>query len=98
MSDGKKNNEVIDEVAPVPEQELPPYVESDGDSNDHLPQPAPKESSGEGSDKEASSSLSLKSRSSSGDSIKRKVAELDGPVTRAGKKRLDASSFVAKWS
>lgn len=97
MSDGKKNNEVIDEVAPVPEQELPPYVES-GDSNDHLPQPVPKESSGEGSDKEASSSLSLKSRSSSGDSIKRKVAELDGPVTRAGKKRLDASSFFAKWS
>ncbi|KAI0852443.1 P-loop containing nucleoside triphosphate hydrolase protein [Daldinia vernicosa] len=89
LGDGKKNNEGIDDVAPMPERGLP-RAESDDGSNDHLPWPTLKESSWEGSDEEVSSSLGLESGPSSEASIKRKVAESDGPMTRGRKKRVDA--------
>ncbi|KAI1482507.1 P-loop containing nucleoside triphosphate hydrolase protein [Daldinia eschscholtzii] len=85
----KKNNKGVDNGAPISEQELPPYTESDNDSN-HLSRLCSKESEGERFREATSNSPNQISRSSSGSSIKRKVAELDGPLTRSKKKRLGA--------
>ncbi|KAK6948494.1 hypothetical protein Daesc_010261 [Daldinia eschscholtzii] len=93
----KKNNKGVDNGAPISEQELPPYTESDNDSN-HLSRLCSKESEGERFREATSNSPNKISRSSPGSSIKRKVAELDGPLTRSKKKRLGASSFFGEQS
>ncbi|KAI1465903.1 P-loop containing nucleoside triphosphate hydrolase protein [Daldinia caldariorum] len=97
ICDGEKNNKDVDNEAPISEQELPPYTESEDDSN-QLPQPSSKESEAGGFRKEVSDSPNQISRSSSGASIKRKLAELDDPLTRSKKIRPDASSYFGERS